>query len=364
VAALVTIWSAGSALAQDLWDSSAGQIRVERMIGNLERPWALGFLPDGGYLITEIEGRILLVSGGQARALSGVPDVAVMGQGGLLDLVVARDFAQSGEIFLSYAKPDARGAKTALAVARLDRDAAALRDLRVIFEMSAASPESRHFGSRIVEAPDGTLFLTIGDRGARELAQNPRVHNGKVVRVNRDGSIPADNPRINGGALPGIWSVGHRNAQGATLDETGRFWTVSHGAQGGDEINTPEAGLNYGWPIITYGIDYNGHPIGRGQRLPGMEQPRHYWDPSIAPSGMMIYSGRLFPEWRGDIFVGSLKWHMISRLERDGDSVTEAERLFDRSDFYRVRDVREAPDGSIWFLSEGQGAAYRITPAG
>ncbi|MEM1268190.1 MAG: PQQ-dependent sugar dehydrogenase [Pseudomonadota bacterium] len=348
-------------LAAERLQTSAGAVLIEERVGGLRQPWALGFLPGGELLITERGGSLIHVSDGEGTRLAGVPEVVVAGQGGLLDLVVARDFAASREIFLSYSKAMPGGAGTALAVARLSNDATRLEDVRVIFEMSAGSGRDVHFGSRIVEAPDGTLFLTIGDRGARGEAQNLNVHNGKVVRVTRDGGIPSDNPFATG-PRPEIWSYGHRNPQAAALDAAGDLWVVEHGARGGDEVNRPEAGLNYGWPVISYGRHYSGFPIGEGTTKEGMEQPAFYWDPSIAPSGMMIYSGRLFPEWSGDIFVGSLKFDMISRLERDGGSVREAERLF-QDDFIRIRDIREAPDGAIWFLSVVDGAAYRMVPA-
>ncbi|WP_112323178.1 PQQ-dependent sugar dehydrogenase [Oceanibium sediminis] len=347
--------------AQERVETSAGTVMVERMIDRLDQPWAIAFVPGGSVLVTERAGRLLHIGPEGRRAVGGVPRVADSGQGGLLDVVVARDFAETREIFLSYAQPASGGARTALAVARLSDDGGTLENLRVIFQMSEASGAGRHFGSRIVEAHDGTLFLTIGDRGARPKAQDPNAHNGKVIRVARDGSIPADNPFANGGGLPEIWSLGHRNPQGAALDAAGTLWTAAHGARGGDEVNTPQKGRNYGWPVISYGRHYTGGRIGEGTAKPGMEQPLHYWDPSIAPSGMMIYSGRLFPEWRGDIFVGSLKFDMISRLERQGTTVSEAERLF-QDRYIRIRDIREAPDGSIWFLSVGDGAAYRVTP--
>ncbi|MEM8657691.1 MAG: PQQ-dependent sugar dehydrogenase [Pseudomonadota bacterium] len=359
IAAALTLVAATGAQAQQQHTTGAGTVTVQPMVTGLEEPWALAFVPGGSLLITERDGRLWHMRGSERIALSGVPEVAQLGQGGLLDVVVARDFAQTRAVFLSYSKPARGGAKTALATARLSEDGTALEGVTDIFEMSEASSRGQHFGSRIVEARDGTLFLTIGDRGARGQAQNPQVHNGKIIRVNRDGSIPADNPFVNGGALPQIWSVGHRNPQGAAMDAQGRFWTVAHGARGGDEINQPEAGKNYGWPVISYGVHYSGQKIGEGVERAGMEQPYHYWDPSIAPSGMMIYSGQMFPEWNGDIFVGSLKFDMISRLEVGGQ-VSEAERLFEGT-YGRIRDIREAPDGSIWFLSVGEGAAYRIS---
>jgi glucose/arabinose dehydrogenase len=265
-------------------------------------------------------------------------------------------------VFLSYAEPREFTQGTALAVARLSDDNASLTDLRVIFRINEYTDSGRHFGGRIVEDDSGALFLTIGDRARRPSAQDPKLHNGKVIRVSRDGSVPADNPFANGPILPEIWSIGHRNPQGAALDEQGRLWTVSHGAAGGDEVNQPRPGLNYGWPVISYGTHYSGAKIGVGTEAPGMEQPRFYWDPSIAPSGMMIHSGRMFPDWRGDIFIGALKFDYVSRLDRDGDTITGEEKLFDGA-YGRIRDIREGPDGAIWFLSVGDRTLYRVTPA-
>lgn len=359
--AILAALLAPAALA-DIRQTSAGPVEITEMVSGLDMPWALAFLPGGGMLVTEIGGRLLLIRDGAATPVAGVPEVWARGQGGLLDVVAARDFATTGEIFLTYSEPRGNRAGTALAVARLDADAPRLRDLRVVFRQNGPPGGGRHFGSRVVEAPDGALFLTIGDRGERELAQDPARHNGKVVRVARDGSIPADNPFVSGGAEPEIWSLGHRNPQGAALGPDGALWTVEHGPAGGDEINRPEAGLNYGWPVISYGEEYSGGQVGQGTSQPGLEQPLHHWDPSIAPSGMMIYSGRMWPEWQGDIFVGSLKFDFLSRLEGDASDVAEAERLFE-GDYLRIRDVREAPDGAIWFLAETDGAVYRMTPA-
>lgn len=359
LAALSLFLMPGLAKAEAL-TTDTGAVSVTKMITGLDEPWAMAFLPGGAVLITERGGELLHVKDGARQVVAGVPDVADIGQGGLLDVVAARDFGESREIFLSYAAPFGGGAGTALAKARLSEDGRALSDVEVLFRMNRASSRGQHFGSRIVEARDGTLFLTIGDRGAREQAQNMGRYNGKLVRVTRNGGIPADNPFASGD-LPAIYSLGHRNPQGAALDEAGQLWTVEHGARGGDEINRPEAAKNYGWPRISYGTHYSGGKIGEGTEAPGMEQPAFYWDPSIAPSGMMIYSGKLFAEWAGDIFVGSLKFDMISRLEIAGDSAREVERLFEGR-FARIRDIREAPDGAIWFLSVGDGAAYRITP--
>lgn len=341
-------------------DSAAGPLKVETVAQGLDMPWSLAFLPDGSLLVTELDGRLLHLKDGRATTVRGTPEVAEAGQGGLLDVMVPRDFARSREVYLSFAKSQGRGAGTALGRGRLNAAGDRLEDFEVIFEMSPGSRGGRHFGSRIVEAPDGKLFLTIGERGDAEAAQDLARHNGKIVRLNRDGSVPADNPFVaTEGAEPAIWSYGHRNPQGAALDAAGRLWAVEHGAMGGDEVNRIRKGANYGWPVISYGKDYSGRKIGEGTAKPGMEQPAHYWDPSIAPSGMVVYSGRLWPDWKGDFLVGSLKFDLISRL--DGDRMTEAERL-EGPETIRVRDIREAPDGAIWFISEGNSAIYRMTP--
>lgn len=349
------------ALAQSTLAASE-PLRVEIMANGLDTPWGVAVLPSGGFLITERGGSLLYFDArGDRRRVSGVPRVRASGQGGLLDITLARDFDSSRRLYLSYAKRQAGGgAGTAVASARLSTDGQRLEDVREIFEMRPGSGGGRHFGSRIVEARDGTLFITIGDRADRDLAQDRSVHNGSVIRINPDGSVPADNPFVGqAGILPEIWSYGHRNPQGADLDAQGRLWLSEHGARGGDEINLVRKGANYGWPVISYGVHYSGAKIGEGTRKEGMEQPEFYWDPSIAPSGLMVYSGRLWHEWRGNIFVGSLKFDYISRL--DGSPLREVEQIRGL-ETGRVRDIIEAPDGKIWFLSVGQGAVYRLSP--
>jgi glucose/arabinose dehydrogenase len=336
---------------------------VELVAEPFSHPWAVTFLSERAMLVTERGGELWRVGPEGVKAkVAGVPEVRAVGQGGLLDVVAARDFAASREIFLTYSEPRGDKSGTAVALARLSGDGDALEDLRVIFRQKPAVSSSIHYGSRVVEAPDGTLWITLGERGQPTQAQNLRSHLGKIVRINRDGSVPRDNPQ--GLGLPEIWSYGHRNPQGAALDlETGALWTVAHGAKGGDEINRPERGRNYGWPVITYGKDYSGMQIGVGTHKDGMEQPVYHWDPSIAPSGMAIYSGRLWPEWKGDIFVGALKFQLISRLEREGDEITGEERLLEDA-YGRIRDVREGPDGALWFVTdEDPGGLFRIRPA-
>lgn len=351
----------GLASAQTL-PGSAGDLTLTEMVSGLDTPWAIGILPDGDFLVTERDGAVLFVRKGRAQPVSGAPRVAASGQGGLLDITVARDFDQSREVFLTYSKPQKGGAGTAVAVARLSENGKRLTNLRVVFEAIPGGSGGRHFGSRVVEAEDGSLFVTIGDRGVADNAQDRSNHMGSVIRINRDGSVPKDNPFVDqAGTRPEIWSYGHRNPQGADLDAQGDLWLSEHGARGGDEVNQPRAGLNYGWPVISYGTHYSGQKIGAGTARAGMEQPRHYWDPSIAPSGLMVYSGALWPEWEGDIFVGSLKFDYIARLE--GTPLYEAEQI-KGAQTERVRDIVEAPDGSIWFISVGQGAVYRMTPDG
>ena len=277
----------------------------------------------------------------------------------LLDITLARDFDRSRTIFLTYAKALEGGAGTALAAAELSQDGARLENLRDLFTMSRGSAAGQHFGSRVVEARDGTLFVTVGERGDRPAAQDLAQHNGSVVRVNRDGTVPADNPFVGrDDVLPEIWSYGHRNPQGAALDLKGNLWVSEHGARGGDEVNAVHKGANYGWPVISYGRHYSGAKIGEGTAKEGMEQPAFYWDPSIAPSGLLVYSGKMFPDWRGDIFVGSLKFNYIARLK--GDPLAEVAQISAPATA-RVRDIIEAPDGAIWFISVGNGAVYRIS---
>ncbi len=346
-------------------ERSAGgfPVVVEKMVDDLRVPWSIAFLPGCELLITERVGNLLHIGqDGRRSRVAGVPDVHARGQGGLLDVAVPRDFAATRQVLLSHARRQRGGTGTALSVGRLAADGGALTGVKLLFEMAPGSDGGRHFGSRVVEAIDGRIFMTTGDRGDRPSAQDLSGHNGKVIRINRDGSVPDDNPFVGiAGSRPEIWSFGHRNPQGAGLDLEGRLWISEHGARGGDEINRIEAGRNYGWPVISYGVHYSGRKIGEGVAMEGMEQPSFHWDPSIAPSGLLVYSGRLWNEWRGHLFVGSLKSDFISRID-PLDGFREVERIrFPET--RRVRDVREAPDGTIWFLSEDRGSAYRIVPA-
>lgn len=350
------VLTAAPALAATL-DTSAGPLRVEAVATGLDEPWAIGFLPDGGVLVTERAGRLLLMREGQASEVSGLPAVFDDGQGGLLDVMVPRDFAESREVWLSFAMPVDGGGATAVGSGRLSPDGTALEGFTVHWQGEGVRG-GRHFGSRIIEGLDGTIYVTTGDRGTGPggmEAQDPMRPEGKIIRLNRDGTPAATFP----GHLAGVFTRGHRNPQGAAMDAQGDIWVVEHGAQGGDELNLIEANLNYGWPVISYGQNYGGGKIGVGTEQDGMQQPVHYWDPSIAPSGLMFYQGALFPQWRGDVFTGSLNSDFISRLDPEGGY---AEERIAGPQTGRVRDIVEAPDGSIWFLSVYDGALYRLTP--
>lgn len=354
------------ALARQTFDTERVKLRADVVASGLDHPWGLDFLPEGDAVLTERSGRMRLLSQGRlSEPLDGVPEVYARGQGGLLDVLVPRDFRETGTIFFTYAQPGDGGAGTAVARARLVREGKPhLADVKVIFAMENKARTNLQFGSRLVEAPDGTLFVTVGDQGKAARAQDPADAAGTVLHINRDGSIPADNPKKQGW-LPQIWSIGHRNPEGAAWDPvTGALWTVEHGAQGGDEVNRPEAGKNYGWPVISYGRNYNGAKIGEGTHKEGMEQPLHYWDPSIAPGGMAVYEGAMFPEWKGDLLVAALKFRLVSRLDRDDKGgIVGEERMFEGA-FGRIRDVNVAPDGALWLLTdEDDGAVVRISRA-
>lgn len=363
--AFITALIAAPVAYAETSETAIGTVEVTRFAGPLEHPWSVAFLPSGAMLVTERAGRLQLVGAdGTMRSVSGVPDVAERGQGGLLEIAVAPDFATTRDVYLTYSEPVGfRSARTALGRAQLSEDGGALENLSVIFRQKDESGAGVHFGSRIIFADDGTLWMTIGDRGDREKAQDLSLHNGKVIRLNRDGTVPADNPFTGQqGAQPEIWSYGHRNPQGAVKRPSdGALITVSHGARGGDEVNHSEAGKNYGWPVISYGRHYSGFTIGEGTSKAGMEQPLHYWDPSIAPSGATIYRGTQFPEWQDNLFVGALRAGLIARLVQEGDGYREAERLF-VGQFGRIRDVRTGPAGALWFVTDDpEGGLYRVT---
>jgi len=341
-------------------------VGVETVARGLVNPWGLEILPDGRFLVTERPGRLRIVArdGTLSAPIAGVPQVAARGQGGLLDVALDPGFATNRVIYLSYSEPDEGNAGTSVARATLGDGR--LDDVRVIYRQVPKVSGSSHFGSRIVFRDDGTMFITQGDRaGHRQQAQNLSSGIGKIVRINADGSIPADNPFVGrSDARPEIWSYGHRNVQAAAIDPaTGRLWTVEHGARGGDELNQPEAGRNYGWPVITYGVDYSGAKIGEGTAKEGMEQPVYYWDPVIAPSGMEFYTGDVFPGWKGSILVGGMRPGLLVRLAMSDGKVTSEERyLGDLGE--RIRDVRQAPDGNVYVITDSpQGRILRLTPS-
>lgn len=344
------------------------RLQVDTVAKGLENPWAIAFLPDGRMLVTERPGRLRVVAadGKLSAPVANVPAVSARGQGGLLDVILDPDFASNRTIFLSYSEPRDGGNGTAIARARLNDAATALENVQVIFRQQPTYDGTHHFGSRLVVARDGKLFVTLGERNnLRDKAQELDNHLGKVVRIERDGSVPKDNPFVGrAGAKPEIWSYGHRNPQSAALHpDTGVLWTVEHGARGGDEINIPQAGKNYGWPVISYGRHYSMLPIGEGTTKPGMEQPLHYWDPSIAPSGMAFVTSPLFPQWKGNMLVGALAGQHLMRVTLDGNKVTGQEKLLADLDA-RIRDVRQGPDGAVWVLTDASdGKLIRITPA-
>jgi aldose sugar dehydrogenase len=345
--------------------STEGVVRAETVARGLRNPWALEFLPDGRILVTERPGRLRIVdrSGRVSAPLGGVPAVEANGQGGLLDVALDPGFADNRLVYVSFAEPGEGGAGTAVARGRLGEGR--LEDVRVIYRQQPKVEGSSHFGSRLVFTGDGKLFVTQGDRADyREEAQDLSNLIGKVVRINPDGSVPDDNPFVGRqGARPEIWSYGHRNAQAATLHpETGQLWTVEHGARGGDELNHPEAGRNYGWPVITYGVSYSGFKIGEGTAKEGMEQPVYYWDPVIAPSGMLFYTGDALPGWKGSVLIGSLRGALV-RLELAGGKVVREERYQDGELGSRIRDVRQGPDGLVYLVTdEGDGRVLRVLP--
>lgn len=367
-AIIAVVWAtlaAGAANAQE-FKTEKGQIRVATVATGLEHPWGLAFLPDGRMLVTERPGRLRIVGadGTLSAPVKGVPRVYETGQGGLLDVALDPRFADSRLVYLAYSEPDGNVAGTAVARGKFTEDR--LEEVEVIFRQQPKVSGPNHWGARMVFAPDGTLFVTLGERYQRDRSQNLDEHLGKLVRIDPDGSVPKDNPFVGrDGVRPEIFSLGHRNMQGAALHpRTQRLWIVDHGARGGDEINIPEPGKNYGWPIITFGRDYSGQKIGEGTSKPGLELPIYYWDPSIAPSGMAFYTGDRFPAWQGDLFVGALAGQLLARLELDGTRVVHEERLLKELG-ERIRDVRQGPDGLLYLLTddESDGRVLRIEPA-
>jgi glucose/arabinose dehydrogenase len=366
VAAALAALAALPAAAQTI-RSEAHAFRVVELVRGLEQPWALAFLPDGRMLVTEKAGRLRVVEDGRLdpRPVAGLPEFAVYGQGGLMDVAPHPRFRENGWIYLTFAARGAGGVGTEVARGRLKDHR--LEDVQVIFRQSPKGSTGRHFGSRLAFDRQGYLYVTLGDRGEMERAQKPGDHAGSVIRLHDDGRVPRDNPFV---GKPGWkaekFTLGNRNQQGAALHpRTGVLWTHEHGPQGGDEVNVIRAGANYGWPVITYGVQYViGTQIGEGTAKPGMEQPLHKWVPSIAPSGMAFYTGDRFPGWRTSLFVGALKAQLLVRLELDGEKVVREERLLEGV-LGRIRDVRAGPDGFLYLLTDASpGVLARLEPAG
>jgi glucose/arabinose dehydrogenase len=369
LAALVASgWPGGSgAQAQPvLTASEQAAFELVQVVPGLEHPWGMTFLPDGALLITERPGRLRIVRDGvlDPTPISGVPEVFAQGQGGLLDVALDPDFSRTRQLFLSYAGPEGELAGTRVARARYRSET--LEELQVIFEARPFAAGSQHFGSRLAFDRYNRLYITLGERGTPERAQNPLDLAGKVVRLLADGAVPARNPFLDrADAVPQVFSYGHRNPQGIAIHpETGEVWVNEHGPRGGDEINIIRAGANHGWPVISHGADYfTGLPIGEGTHKEGMAQPIHYWVPSIAPSGMAFYRGEAFPQWRGDLLVAALGGQSLARLELAGEQVVAEERLLTGA-IGRIRDVEIGPDGLVYLLTDAtDGALWRLQPA-
>jgi glucose/arabinose dehydrogenase len=346
-------------------NSEQATFRVVAVATGLEHPWGMAFLPDEEILVTERPGRLRILRDGQLdpEPIAGVPEVYASGQGGLLDVALDPEFAANRALYLAYAAPGDGGNSTRVARATLGDGR--LEDLEVIFTAEPLVRSSKHFGSRLAFDPQGHLFITVGERGQDDRAQDLADMNGSVIRLHPDGSVPQDNPFVGrAAARPEIFSYGHRNPQGmAVHPETSAVWTQEHGPRGGDEVNVVRPGVNYGWPVITHGISYAGFPIGEGKEKPGMAPPLYTWVPSIAPSGMAFYTGDAFPDWQGDLFVGALVQEHLARLELDGDRVVAEERLLEGA-IGRIRDVETGPDGFLYLLTdEADGELYRLEPA-
>ncbi len=363
-ASLIILTMIGTVAAQPgTIDTSAGRVQVEPFAIGLSHPWGMVFLPDGRMLVTERPGPLRIVSTGGAVSapLGGVPEVYARGQGGLLDVALDPDFDANRLVYLSYAEPREGGAATAVARGQLDGDR--LTDVDVIFRQQPAYEGGLHFGSRLVFARDGTLFITLGERFEFDPAQDLGSHLGKIVRINPDGSVPPDNPFVGReDALPEIWSYGHRNVQGADLHpETGALWAAEFGPRGGDEVNIPEAGKNYGWPLVSWGRHYTMMPIPDPPSRPDLATSVYHWTPSVSPSGMSFYTGDLFPEWTGDLFLGGLSSRALIRLVIDGNRIAAEERLDMDA---RIRHVRGGPDGALYLLIDADdGAIWRLKRA-
>ena len=366
---------AAPAAAQQ-FTSSAGELTVETLAGGLVHPWSLAFLPDGRMLVTERPGRMRIVTRGGRLSppLAGVPAVYAQSQAGLMDVILARDFEQSHQVFFCYAEPYEGGGRIAVAHARLMEGKRLVEDatprligVEVIFRQHGPADHGLNIGCRMVQGADGNLFVTLGDHFFdAKLAQTLDNHIGKIVRITPEGKAPPDNPFVGKkGALPEIWAYGLRNPEGLAFNPAdGKLWEQEHGPKGGDEINIVAKGANYGWPVVSYGVNYDGSPVGTGkQRAAGMTNSIWHWTPSIAPSGMAFYTGELFPGWKGSLFNGALKFELVARLELNGDKVVKEERML-QGLHERIRDVRQGPDGALYLLTDNDnGRILRVAPA-
>lgn len=368
LAALLLPPAQAASAAPQTFPSSAGELTVQTVAGGLVHPWSLAFLPDGRMLVTERPGRIRIVSrdGNLSAPLAGVPKVSAHGQAGLLDVALDRAFAQNQTIYFCF-NADA-GGSVAVARAHLDSgEAPRLDKVDIIFRQQGPPSGGNNVACRIAQAGDDNLFVTLGDHfSAAESAQTLDNHIGKIVRIRPDGSVPPDNPFVNKqGALPEIWAYGLRNAEGLAFNPAdGKLWEQEHGPKGGDEINIIEKGKNYGWPKVSFGVNYDGTPVGAGKsEMAGVQAPLWHWTPSIAPSGMAFYTGNLFPGWKGNLLNGALKFELLSRLTLKGDTAVKEERLL-QSLRERIRDVRQGPDGAIYLLTDNSsGRILRVAPA-
>jgi glucose/arabinose dehydrogenase len=366
-AALLSATMSTSVLAQEV-ETERHTLSLETISEGLNHPWGIAFLPSGDMLVTERSGTLnIITQDGQKTPIQGTPEVVAKSQGGLLDVNIDPDYADNGWVYISYSEKDPKGGNgNSTAVMRGKIDGDKWTQGEVIFRQAPKYESNAHFGSRLVFSPEGHLFITLGERYSRmQDAQTLDNHHGKIVRIWPDGSIPKDNPFVgNDGALDEIWSYGHRNVQGAAIHpDTGELWTIEHGPQGGDEVNIPKAGKNYGWPTITYGEDYGGGEIGIGTHKEGMEQPFYYWLPSIATAGSVFYTGDKFPKWKGDLLVTALRGQTIARLDLEDGRVLHEERMLEDATSFRIRDIEQGPEGFLYILTDADsGQLIKLSP--
>lgn len=358
-----TLSFADDAIKQEKTEKA--DITIQVLASGLKNPWSVEALPDGSYILTEREGRMKIVKDGKlSEPLGGLPEISAGGQGGLLDIALDPQFEQNRTLYFTASISGDGGRGTAVFRATLAKDGSRLEDAQRIFAMKRFTGAGQHFGSRIAISEDGKLFFGIGDRGDGKRAQDPQDHAGKIMRIEKDGKVPSDNPYAsNGSGLAEIWSIGHRNPQGMAFDsKDGTLFTVEHGARGGDEINIPQAGGNFGWPVISYGKHYSGQDFPGGTAQDGMIQPDYYWDPSIAPGAIAVYRGSMFPEWDGNLLVTALKYQLLVRLERDESGKIASEERLLKGEYGRMRDVVVAPDGALLILTdESNGSLLRVS---